>query len=64
MKTERWTECLLGVLLCLAGALVTVDAGMEPDWLRMAVGVCLLLSGVFRILPHKAKRKEDTPCEK
>ena len=64
MKPERWTEWILGGLLCLAGALVLVDAGMELDWLRMAVGVCLLLSGVLRILPHKAKRKEDTPCEK
>jgi len=61
MKTERWTECLLGVLLGLAGVLVMIDAGMELDWLRVAVGGCLLLAGVLRMLPPKSPKKENDP---
>ena len=61
MKTERWAECLLGVLLGLAGLLVIIDAGMELDWLRVVVGVCLLFSGVLRMLPPKSPKRENDP---
>ena len=59
MKTERWTECLLGVLLGLAGVLVMIDACMELDWLRVAVGGCLLLAGVLRMVPKKKGRDDN-----